>query len=302
MVDSELTDIIKVNLEEIDESEIIFNLSRALEHTSVLLELEDLEDVDLETIETILGLITKATEISDYFKTLIKSEEHKFTPMETLELRPIIALSDEFKKLIKSEESVLEERKEILRTILGLRRHLLDSKIGMLMMNNEERGLRVKKAKKVKKNPNKQSEVGVEIEDYKEREENRCEKREEMRVGDIMISKSPIKRVGVEKYHEVFEIDGQHGDMFFVTKLKCIKKHPRHGTPKDGHKGHVKYDVKFNKNGYSCREHKDVLYENYEKFDKDKTYKLWLRILIARNISILGYNSDKRLSRDFKVT
>ena len=48
-------------------------------------------------------------------------------------------------------------------------------------------------------------------------EENRCGKREEMRVGDIMISKSPIKRVGVEKYHEVFEIDGQHGDMFFVT-------------------------------------------------------------------------------------
>ena len=89
-----------------------------------------------------------------------------------------------------------------------------------------------------------------------------------------MISKSPIKRVGVEKYHEVFKIDGQHGDMFFVTKLRCIKKHPRHGTPKDGHKGHVKYDVKFNKNGYSCREHKDVLYEKYEKFDKDKTYKL----------------------------
>ena len=151
MVDLELTDIIKVNLEEIDESEIIFNLSRALEHTSALLELEDLEDEDLETIETILGLITKATEISDYFKTLIKSEQHKLTPMETLELRPIIALSDELKKLIKSEESVFEERKEILRTILGLRRHLLDSKIGMLMMNNEERGLRVKKAKKVKK-------------------------------------------------------------------------------------------------------------------------------------------------------
>ena len=148
MFDSELTDIIKVNLEEIDKSEIILNLSRALKHTSVLLEFED---EDLKKREMILDLITKATEISDYFKTLIKSEEHKFTSMETLGLRPIIALSDEFKKLIKSEESVFEERKEILRTILGLHRYLMDSNIGILIMNYEERGLKVKKAKKVKK-------------------------------------------------------------------------------------------------------------------------------------------------------
>ena len=37
---------------------------------------------------------------------------------------------------------------------------------------------------------------------------------------------------------------------------------------------HVKYNIIFDTNERSCWEYKDALYENYEKFDKDKIYKL----------------------------
>ena len=108
-----------------------------------------------------------------------------------------------------------------------------------------------------------------------EREENRREEKEEMKVGDIMILKHPIKQMGMSKYHEIFQINAQHGDMAFITKLKCIRKYPYHNTyEEDGYDKHVKYDVKFDSNDHSCWEYKNALYENYEKFDKDKMYKL----------------------------
>ena len=37
---------------------------------------------------------------------------------------------------------------------------------------------------------------------------------------------------------------------------------------------HVKYDIIFDTNKRSCWEYKYALYENYEKLDKDKIYKL----------------------------
>ena len=37
---------------------------------------------------------------------------------------------------------------------------------------------------------------------------------------------------------------------------------------------HVKYDIIFDTNEHSCWEYKNALYEDYEKFDKDKMYKL----------------------------
>ena len=55
-----------------------------------------------------------------------------------------------------------------------------------------------------------------------EREENRREEKEEMKVGDVIILKSPIKKIGSNKYHEAFQINAQHGDMAFVTWVRCV--------------------------------------------------------------------------------
>ena len=107
-----------------------------------------------------------------------------------------------------------------------------------------------------------------------EREENRCEEKEEMRVGDIIILKKPIKQMGMSKYHEIFQINAQHGDMAFVTKLKCIRKYPYHNIHEDGHDKHVKHNVKFDSNNHSCWEYKKALYKEYEKFDENKIYEI----------------------------
>ena len=279
------------DLEEMTKMELIIKLVSVLINIVTLLErevgiAEGLVELVWREIcgpesEDVLELIMKVIEISDHFTKLIKSGKHKFKKEEVLKLTPITKISNDFTILIKSEENILEKGEEIAGLIEPLFNSIVMSEIGHDLKDYEER-----EENRCEEREETQElieplikhltppEVGVEMEGCEEREESGCEKREEMRVGDIMISKSPIKRVGVEKYHEVFEIDGQYGVMFFVTKLKCVRKHPRHGAPKDGRKGHVKYDVKSNKNGYSCREHKDVLYENYEKFDKDKTYEL----------------------------
>ena len=55
-----------------------------------------------------------------------------------------------------------------------------------------------------------------------EREENRREEKEEMKVGDIIILKNPITKIGLNKYHEAFQINAQHGDMAFVTWVRCV--------------------------------------------------------------------------------
>ena len=151
-------------------------------------------------------------------------------------------------------------------------------------------------------------------------EENRREEKKEMKVGDIIILKNPIKQMGMSKYHEALQINAQYGDMAFVTLVRCVPTYQhdeshddwenydephvfrRHARYVSDRGRHVKYNVIFDTNERSCWEYKDALYENYEKFDKDKMYKLWLWSWIARNIPILGYYSDKRLSRDLKVT
>ena len=128
----------EADLGKLTKSEIITNLLETLVRMSVELELEDLEDEDLETIEMILELITEATEISDYFTKLIK-HEHKFTKKELRKLTPITKISNKFKRLIKSEEKVLEKKEEILKFIVPLIRSITRSNIGMELFYYEER-------------------------------------------------------------------------------------------------------------------------------------------------------------------
>ena len=67
--------------------------------------------------------------------------------------------------------------------------------------------------------------------------------------------------------------------MAFVTLLRCVGKY-EHDEPHDGwgkqlgHEKHVRYEIKHEINERSCWEYKNISYENYEKFDKDKIYKL----------------------------
>ena len=113
-----------------------------------------------------------------------------------------------------------------------------------------------------------------------EREENRREEKEEMKVGDIIILKNPIKNIGSNKYREAFQINAQHGDMAFVTEVRCVPIYQYDETYDDWKNydmdrgKRVKYDIIFDTNDYSCWEYKNALYEDYEKFDKDKMYKL----------------------------
>ena len=107
-----------------------------------------------------------------------------------------------------------------------------------------------------------------------EHEENRCEEKEEMRVGDIIISKNPIKRMGCNKYHEVYQINEQDDDMVFVTQLRCKNKYLDHNVLNNGYSKYVKYKNNFGNSTDSCWEDKDTLYKEYEKFDKNKTYEL----------------------------
>ena len=73
----------------------------------------------------------------------------------------------------------------------------------------------------------------------------------------------------MSKRHEIFQINAQHGDMAFMTGLR---HEPCDDDGKQvSRKRQVKYEVKFDVNERSRWEHKDTLYENY---DKDKTYKL----------------------------
>ena len=115
-----------------------------------------------------------------------------------------------------------------------------------------------------------------------------------MKVGDIIILKNPIKKIGSNKYHEAFQINAQHGDMAFVTWVRCVPIYQHDETyddwenydePHDGWREkhevrhgfrrhvkynkmdrgkHVKYDIIFDTNERSCWEYKDALYENYE--------------------------------------
>ena len=116
-----------------------------------------------------------------------------------------------------------------------------------------------------------------------EREENRREQKEEMKVGDIIILKNPIKKIGSNKYHEAFQINAQYGDMAFVTCVRCVPNYQndesyddwenydephgfrRHIRYISDRGRHVKYDIIFDTNERSCWEYKDALYENYEK-------------------------------------
>ena len=113
-----------------------------------------------------------------------------------------------------------------------------------------------------------------------EREENRREEKEEMKVGDIIILKNPIKKIGSNKYREAFQINAQHGDMAFVTEVRCVPNYQYDETYDDWKNydmdrgKRVKYDIIFDTDDHSCWEYKNALYEDYEKFDKDKMYKL----------------------------
>ena len=93
----------------------------------------------------------------------------------------------------------------------------------------------------------------MEHEESRREEEKMKREGKEMKVGDIIILKNPIKQMGMSKYHEIFQINAQHGDMAFVTKLKCIRKYPYHNIhEEDGYDKHVKYNVKFDSNDHSC--------------------------------------------------
>ena len=86
-----------------------------------------------------------------------------------------------------------------------------------------------------------------------EREENRCEEKEEMKVGDTIITKKNPKNMGRCRYHEIFQINAQHGDMAFVTKLKYrarplgrddgYDKHKQEQRDEYGYYKHMRYNV-----------------------------------------------------------
>ena len=193
---------------------------------------------------------------------LVESGEHKFKKEEVLRIALIKETSDELMTLFKSVRRGVAKRGKILKTFVPLTwsKHIL----GLLpsLMDYEKRG---------------------EIVDYEEREEEdeeREEEDEEMVAGDLIISKSPI-RIDVEKYHEVFEIDSEHGDMFFVIKRICTKKHLLYGTTKDGLKEYVKYDVKPRGNlRWECKDTSCKIFdietscENYEIFYDEKAYEI----------------------------
>ena len=129
----------EADLGKLEKSKIIFNLLDTLDRTSVELGLEDLEDDDLVMINKILGLITKATDISDYFTKLIKSDEHKFSEQELRKLTPITKISNKLKRLIKSGEKILEKKEEIKKIVVPLRMSISRSNIGRDLFYYEER-------------------------------------------------------------------------------------------------------------------------------------------------------------------
>ena len=104
-----------------------------------------------------------------------------------------------------------------------------------------------------------------------EHEENRCEEKEEMRVGDIIILKKPIKQMGMSKYHEIFQINAQHGDMAFVTKLKCVRKYPCHNIHEDGNDKYVNFIVMITHVGniktLCTKSTKNLMKIRYTKYD-----------------------------------
>ena len=115
---------------------------------------------------------------------------------------------------------------------------------------------------------------GIEIVSELAKLASECGEKEEMRVGDIVIAKEPVQCVGCFKYHDVYQINEQDGDMVCVTYLNCTKKYLDHKVPKNDYRKYVKYTINFDSNTYSFWKDKDTLYKEYETFNKNKTHEL----------------------------
>ena len=105
--------------------------------------------------------------------------------------------------------------------------------------------------------------------------------------------------MGCNRNHEVYQINEQDGDMVFVTQLRCKNKYLDHNTYKNVYSKYVKYKINFRNSTYSCWEDKDTLYEVYEKFDKNKTYELWLWWL-PHGRNFMFYTPKSKLFRNLK--
>ena len=120
----------------------------------------------------------------------------------------------------------------------------------------------------------------MEYEESRRKEEEMKREGKEMKVGDIIIVKKIIREIGGVMMHKTFQINAKRGNKFCVTPVVCRPEFvsndllSRARIKKEDKKEHVRYNISFDNNKNSCWEHKDVLYESYEKFDKDKIYEI----------------------------
>ena len=124
----------------------------------------------------------------------------------------------------------------------------------------------------------------MEHEESRRKEEEMKREGNEMKVGDIIIVKRIIREIGDVRIHKTFQITAKRGDRFCVIPVVCRLEFPskdelsRAGIKRKGIEEYVKYTIKFDNNNNSywklSWEDEDLLYENYEIFNKDKIYEI----------------------------